>query len=875
MYFKLSPQLLEKIPGLTATVIIIKNLPKWRKSSVVDQLLRGACAQKRNELQDKKKREDFFTKMEPFTIGEEKLAEALRLSNSVQTVLQGNFLEKKTNLASLLHLLAIKYLLPFGAADLDTVEYDVLIELTSRQLSENNDFFSSDTVHAALWFINPGFYSEEEFAVIVQNAVQALQQYCGGDLSTQMITSQNPQIDLEYQSDLEKARLIQEEEENRLAAEKTLREQEEQRQRQAAILKQQVEDQHDAAAPLTNKERVGEVLRITLEQWFASQSPEIQQQLEGLTPDDIALQTPQDSTHGDYATAIALKLAKKLGKNPMEVAESIAKIVPSVAMLEKVEVAQPGFINVHLSRTYLAEQMHGVLKQRADFGRLTLGKGKKVLIEYSSPNIAKPLGVHHLLSTIIGQTLTHLYRFAGYEVVALNWLGDWGTQFGKLLYAYKQWGKEETVKKAPLNELLQLYVRFHKEEEKNPELENKGREEFKKLEEGDEENTKLWTWMKELSVTELKRLYEILGVNFDEYLGEKMYLEKAKELIAEGKTKGIIEKGEEGAWIVRFENDAYPPYLLEKADGTTLYSTRDLASIQDRMNRYHPLQSIYVVDAAQKLHFEQLFATAQKFGFTGSALIHVTFGRMALPEGKMSTRKGEIILLEEVIAEAMRRTTKIVKEKSADLPALEQEALAKGLAISAILYNILSQNRETNITFDWDRMLALDGNSAPYLQYTCARANSILRKAEAASTSNEIAQPPQPEIESMEVQPGQISMFEEERVETNSSWTAVPETAETKQIADLFNQPLEQELLRLLPRFSEKIEAAVIEYKPNLLANYLYELAKTFNSFYQEVPVLTAETPEQKSARLDLVRATAQVLANGLGLLGIKVFERM
>lgn len=869
MHFKLSSQLVKKNPELNVAVIVLKNLQNRRKSSVVDQLLRGAYAQKRNEFQDKKKRNDFFSILETFTKAPELLPEAVNLQNYLEIAMKDKFLEKKTNLASLLHFFGIKYLLPFGGADLDALDRDIEVQLQSEKYSMIDEYFTPDTVHAALWFVNPGFYNEEEFTAILHACLQNLQQYCHAEAVVHLLSSQNLQVDLEYKSELEKVRLEHEEEQQRLAAEKALREQEEERQRELEALKRQAATQKELESFLTNKQRIEEVLRITLEQWFAGQPQEVQQLLEGEVSQKLALQTPQDPEHGDYATPIALKLAKKLQKDPLEVAESIAKIFPSVAMIEKVEVAKPGFINLYLSQTYLMEQLRSMLKQGQEFGQLNLGKGKKILIEYSSPNIAKPLGVHHLLSTVIGQALVHLYRFAGYDVVALNYLGDWGTQFGKLLYAYKQWGKEEVVMKNPLQELLQLYVRFHREVEKDSSLEDKGREEFKKLEEGDEENTKLWTWMKELSVAELEKLYKVLGVSFDEYLGERMYLEKAKELIAEGKAKGIIEQGEEGAWIVRFENDMYPPYILEKGDGTTIYATRDLASIQDRIARYHPEQIMYVVGDTQKLHFQQLFATAEKFGFNASKLIHVAFGRMALPEGKMSTRKGEVILLEELIAEAQRRTQKIVSEKSADLPELEQNVLAENMAVGAILYSILSQNRETNITFDWDRMLALDGNSAPYLQYTYARANSILRKASEAAEPLETTP-----VEEDSPHHNQISLFENEVLETVSVSTFQPSPS-VLDGAQLLDQPLEIELLRLLSRFTEQIELAVLENKPHLLTNYLYDVAKVFNSFYHEVPVLTAPTEEQKAARLNLVKATAQLLETGLGLLGIKVFERM
>lgn len=555
---------------------------------------------------------------------------------------------------------------------------------------------------------------------------------------------------------------------------------------------------------------------------------------------ELEIEHPKDPLHGDFSISIALKLSKQIGKPPNVIAEEIKADIPPLEYIEKVDIAAPGFINFHLADSYLQKQLEKILTQKDDYGRLKTGNGKKVLVEYSQPNIAKPLGAHHLLSTIIGQVIADLYRYGGYDVVSLNYLGDWGTQFGKLIHAYKAWGVEDIVKRDPLNELLKLYVKFHDEVEKKPDLVDKGRAEFKKLEEGDEENVKLLEWIRELSIKEIKRIYKILGVEFDEYLGESMYLDRAKELVQEGKDKGIFVTGERGAIIAKFENDKYPPFMVQKADGTTLYSTRDIATLEDRLNRYDPQKILYVVDVAQSLHFNQLFDTAKRMGYNSSELVHVSFGRMQLAEGSMSTRKGDVILLDKVISEGVTRSQRLVDEKGHDLSEEEKKDIAEKMAVSAIKYSIISQNRETNIKFDWDKILSLEGNSGPYLEYAYARSQSILRKAGTTAEPQE-----------------QATLFNESSSKQGTQ------------------HPIEKSLLRLLIRFPDRIQESINTYKPHILTTYLFDLARAFNSFYSEVPVLNAETKELKTARLKLVDATGQVLKNGLQLLGIAVFEKM
>ena len=547
---------------------------------------------------------------------------------------------------------------------------------------------------------------------------------------------------------------------------------------------------------------------------------------------NIRIEYPQEFSHGDYASNIALQLTKILGIQPREIAEKIISNLAENEIIEKVEIAGPGFINFFVSKNRLSAEIDQILKEKEKYGQMDVGEGKPIVVEYSAPNIAKPLGVHHLLSTIIGQSLYNLYKECGFKAIAINHIGDWGTQFGKLIYAYKKWGDKEIVSKDPINELLKLYVKFHNECETNPELDNEGREEFRKFEKGDKENRELWKWFVDESMKEINATYEkIGGIHFDYVQGESFYEDKMDELLKEGKELGIFEEGEEGAYVVHYDDPNVSPFVVQKKDGATLYSTRDFAALQYRIKTFKASKILYVVDIAQTLHFKQLFTAASRFPWYSDEGHHVWFGRMHMKDKKMSTRKGNVILLDDVLDEAISRALEIVKEKSDKLE--NKENVAKILGIGAVKYNLLSQNRTTDITFDWDRMLSLEGNSAPYLQYSYARAKSILRNKD-TGTSDSVSIEETPEME--------------EKV---------------------------SELARLLPKYKEQILFATQECKPNILANYLYELAQRFNSFYNSVPVLRAHRQEDKAYRLKLVEAASQVIKNGLSKLCVEVVEEM
>lgn len=546
---------------------------------------------------------------------------------------------------------------------------------------------------------------------------------------------------------------------------------------------------------------------------------------------EIIISNSQREGQGDLSCPIALKLAKQFKQNPLQVAQEIASNLPAHWAISKVEVLAPGFINFFLSQKFLTDN----LKQQK---LLNLpATGKKYVIDYSSPNIAKPLGIHHILSTVIGQAAVNLLKATNNQVVAWNYLGDWGTQFGKLIYAYKQWGDQTVIEKDPINELLKLYVEFHNKAETNPELEDFGRAEFKKLEQGDSENRKLWEWVVKLSKQDLNKVYDKLGgIQFDVFSGEADREGDLPVVIAEGLKEGIFTPGDKGGLIVNLEAENMIPFLVEKSDGATLYSTRDIASVKVRTLDYEATNLLYVVDVAQSLHFEQLFASVKKFSWfkPETALTHLKFGRMSFKDGKMSTRKGNIIHLDDLIEEAVSRSRQIITEKNPELENLEQVAWMVG--IGAIKYSVLSQSPETNIVFDWDKIISFEGNSAPYLQYSYARANSILKQAERseAELNEEVA-------------------FEE--LEINLE---------------------EESLMKALLFFEEAVLDAANKLKPHLLANYVFDLCQKFNTFYVKNQVLNCEDKARKQFRLALVDKFCRTNKTGLQLLaGVEVPEKM
>lgn len=556
---------------------------------------------------------------------------------------------------------------------------------------------------------------------------------------------------------------------------------------------------------------------------------QLKQHIKGYNSDfgTIEFEFPQSIEFGHLSTNIAMKSAKLLKIAPQKLAADLVLYLQSqnIAGISHMLVAGPGFINFYLTPEYLVNAL-----QDNDLAELTKANNPEtVVVDYSAPNIAKPLGIHHVLSTVIGQSVVNLLRAKANKVIAWNYLGDWGTQFGKLVYAYKQWGDKSVIEKDPINELLKLYVKFHDEAEKNTELEDFGRLEFKKLENKDPENYAIWEWIVELSKQDLQKVYSKLGgINFDIYSGEADRESELKQIIEDGLKEKVFTVGEKEAIIADLTSQNMVPYIVQKSDGATLYSTRDIASVKHRIQEYGATRLVYVVDTAQNFHFKQLFAVVPKFSWfnPSTKLEHLEFGRMSFADGKMSTRKGNILLLDTILDEAILKAKEIILQKNPDYDKALLNETAEIIGIGSIKYSVLSQAPETNITFDWNKIISFEGNSAPYLQYSVARANSILKQV------------------------------------------SVTELQNPHDIKDANEQELE--FIFELLKFDNVVTLSASKLKPNLLANYLYDLARGFNSFYVSNPILNNKLREL------LTMQFRNIMSIGLDLLaGIKVPTKM
>ncbi len=548
------------------------------------------------------------------------------------------------------------------------------------------------------------------------------------------------------------------------------------------------------------------------------------------TPEEIHLTSPPAHIQTDIGVPL-FPLARKRGVPPQTLARQAAERATGLRLIGRLEAAGP-FLNVYVHPQALAERtVRAVLELGEAYGGSDLGAGKTVVVDYSSPNVAKPMSVGHLRSTVIGDSLKRIFRFLGYRAIGDNHIGDWGTQFGKLLAAYTRWGEEAALRENPIQTLLDLYVRFHREAAENPELEEEGRAWFKRLEDGDPEARSLWQTFVDLSVREFKKTYALLGIEFEYWLGESFYEPMLGDVIREALEKGVAVQEPDGPVVVDLSEDGLGSFLLRKRDGATLYITRDLACAIYRFKEFKPDRILYVVGQEQTLHFRQLFRTLEKMGYPEARrCVHVAFGLMRLPEGKMSTRQGRVVFLEDVLREAIQRSRAKVEETNPDLPEEEKDRVARMVGIGAVKYNDLYQDRKRTITFDWDAMLNFEGNSAPYIQYAHARCRSILRRA-----------------------------------------GGVPDRFDPTLLTD----PREMALIREMARFPGRVREAAERYAPNVIAEGIYELARALGPFYRDVPVLKAETPQLRDARLALVAAVAQVIRTGLNLLGIEAPERM
>lgn len=550
---------------------------------------------------------------------------------------------------------------------------------------------------------------------------------------------------------------------------------------------------------------------------------------EHLTINEIynLLEKPKNTEHGDLAFP-AFQLAKVFRKNPAEIASDIADNFSS-DIVDKVDVVGP-YLNFYLNKgTISAEVLKEIITEKSDYGNTDFGAGKNIPIDMSSPNIAKPMSMGHLRSTVIGNALANILEKMGFQPIKINYLGDWGTQFGRLITAYKLWGEEEKVRANPIAELNELYVRFHEELEKEPELEEVGRSWFKKLENGDKEATELWRWFREESLNEFNIVYDRLGVSFDSTNGESFYNDKMDEVVELLEEKGLLVE-DQGAQVVRLEDYDLQPALIKKQDGATLYITRDLAAALYRKRTYDFDQSLYVVGQDQIYHFTQLKAVLAEMGYEWEADIHhIIFGLISIDGQKMSTRRGKVVLLEDVLDEAAIRAEKQINAKNPNLE--NKDEVAEQVGVGAVVFHDLQHDRRNDFNFNLDEIVQFEGETGPYVQYTRARALSILKKAKIDA-----------------------SYFENEKefaLTDDYSWTVI----------------------KLIQSFSSTLERAYREYEPSVIAKHALRLAQAFNRFYANVRVLD-ENPERES-RLALVYAVALMLEEDLRLLGVQAPDEM
>ena len=553
------------------------------------------------------------------------------------------------------------------------------------------------------------------------------------------------------------------------------------------------------------------------------------QQVTGVQQQEIvnAIEMPPNKHMGDFAYP-CFKLAKQFKKAPALIAQELSEKIVKPDFIEEIKV-QNAYINFFVSKSvYVKEILEQVLCQNEKYGNSTVGEGKTIVIDYSSPNITKPFHVGHLRSTVIGNALYQIFETLGYHCEGINHLGDWGTQFGKLIVAYQKWGSKEAVEQYGIQELMRIYVKFHEEAEKDAALEDEARSWFVKMQNGEQEALSLWKWFYNISIKEFNRVYDMLGVHFDAYTGESFYNDKMAAVVEELEQKNLLKQSE-GAMIVDLEEEKMPPCLIIRKDGGTLYATRDITAALYRKNTYHFDKCIYLTALDQNLHFSQWFAVIKKMGYDWwKDLIHVPFGLVSLDSGKLSTRHGNVVLMEELLNQAILETQKIIEQKNPDLP--NKKEIAQQVGIGAVIFNDLYNSRIKDVVFSWERMLNFDGETGPYVQYTHARACSILRKGECS-----LAQ--------------------------NIDYSKLTDDAS-------------MEVCKLLEQFPKKIQEAADKLEPFIVTRQLVSLSQAFNKFYHDNVILTSEE-QTKQARIALVIAVKTVLKKGLALLGIKAPEQM
>ena len=542
------------------------------------------------------------------------------------------------------------------------------------------------------------------------------------------------------------------------------------------------------------------------------------------------IETPKDSKNGDYAFP-CFRLAKELRKAPPAIANEIKEKLEPVEEIEKVEVAG-GYLNFFINKSTLAEEVLGEISKTEQYGKSIVGEGKNIVIDYSAPNIAKPFHIGHLRSTVIGGALYNIYKYLGYNVTGVNHLGDYGTQFGKLIEGYKMWGEEYDIEKDPINELTKIYIRINEACKNDEQILENCRNNFKKLEDGDSYCVEIWKKFRELSLQEFQKVYDLLGSKFDSWNGESFYSDKMPEVIdLLQKTGKLVES--QGAKIIDLEDKGInTPCIIEKSNGSTTYATRDLAAILYRARTYDFDKALYVTSYEQVLHFKQVFEVAKLLGLDEkytNGLEHVSFGMVLLPEGKMSTREGNIIKLEELLNEAISRAKEIIEQKNPDLE--NKKEVAKKVGIGAVIFNDMSASRIKDEVFDWNTILNFQGETGPYIQYTYVRTKSVLEKAGYL-----------PKIENVKI--------------------------------DNLSDEYSMAILKLNYNFEDILIQVTDKNEPSILARYLIELAKAYSSFYNENKIIVDDKDVQ-DARIYLTYAVSQVLKQGANLLGIEMPEKM
>lgn len=562
----------------------------------------------------------------------------------------------------------------------------------------------------------------------------------------------------------------------------------------------------------------------------------IAKNLEGLTEDEIKsmIEIPQDQSMGDYAFP-CFRLAKTMRKAPNLIAAELAEKLQGEQLFSEVSPVN-AYVNMFVSREEMMKStVSEVLEEKENFGRSDIGGNKKVIVEFSSPNIAKPFHIGHIRSTVIGNSLSKIYDALGYDVFKINHLGDYGTQFGKMICAYRRWGNREDVINSPIKTLLGYYTKFHVEVEEHPELEGEARAIFTKLEQGSKEEVELWQWFREESLKEFQRVYDMLGIEFDSYNGESFYSDKMPRFEKELSDKGLLHESK-GAQVVDLEEYKLGTALIKKSDGSSLYITRDIAAAVYRKENYDFYKNIYVVATQQNLHFQQLFKILELMGYDwANQCVHVPFGMVRLEEGTMSTRHGRVVFLEDVLNGEIEKTREIIEEKNPNIENLEE--ITSQVGIGAVVFNELSNNRIKDYTFKWDQILNFDGETGPYVQYTHARCASLLRKA-------------------------------------GEDIVAKAQDPKNVDFALLAKSDSAYELTKLIYAFPGVVEQAGEKYEPSIITRHIIDIAQCFNKFYHDEHIIVDDEVE-KTSKIALVIATKRVIATGIGLLGMKAPERM